>query len=99
MDQCFMRNIQLTTVDLCTVMGGQDEGQDGTGSGAARRETEVRVNIPFLGTPIHMRNVVEEPEAYLRCLDLMGKQQGLFSGTKRLTQRQEKFCLPIVSHG
>jgi len=89
-----MREIQLlSTVELSAVVGGLEDG-----SGGAKRETEFRVNIPIWGTPIQYRRVVEEPNAYLRCLDLMSRQGGLFSGPTTVTQRQEKFCLPMLAH-
>lgn len=81
----------FTSVDpdqLTAVSGGASvEGgvQIPAGSGTIKVDTATPANPQ-----------ATDPSAYLRCLDLVGKQSGFMESADNVARRQEKLCGPLL---
>jgi hypothetical protein len=77
--------LALTTIDLGDldrVSGGQQRSTNG----------EATVNTPAGSATVRGGQTVSEPNAYLRCLDLVGRQGGAMEAPNNIERRQQALC-------
>lgn len=83
--------ISVELEQLTAVSGGASiEGgvQTPAGSGTIKVDTATQPNPQ-----------ATDPSAYLRCLDLVGKQGGMFEAPNAMEARQERLCGPLLNRG
>ncbi|MBK9030262.1 MAG: hypothetical protein IPL61_02795 [Myxococcales bacterium] len=74
--------------DLTSVNGGvSGEGSLTVpgGSGTVKVDTATPANPQ-----------ASDPNAYIRCLDLVGKQGGMFEAPNAMAARQQQLCSPLL---
>lgn len=73
----------IDTADLTSIAGGVKAEGELTlpgGSGKAKVDTDSQQNT--------------DPSTYLRCMDLVKKQSGMFESNQTVEARQERQCAP-----
>lgn len=83
---------QFATIDLADlerVSGGQ-----GTTTTA-----EGTVNTPAGSATVRAGQQTNEPVAYNRCLELVGRQAGIMESPNNVERRQERLCSPLLRQG
>ncbi len=81
----------FTAIDpaqLTTVNGGV--------SGEATIKTPVGSGSLKLDTATPANPQAKDPNAYLRCLDLVGKQAGVMESADNVAKRQQQLCGPLL---
>jgi hypothetical protein len=73
---------------LATITGGEAPGTRTTTTGG-------EVDTPAGGGRIETTTTTTEPNAYLRCLDLVGRQAGYIESADNVARRQERLCGPL----
>ncbi|HKE14466.1 MAG TPA: hypothetical protein VKB80_06365 [Kofleriaceae bacterium] len=77
--------LALTTIDLGDldrVSGGQSRSTNG----------EATVSTPGGSATVRAGQTTTEPNAYLRCLDLVGRQAGVMESPNNVERRQQALC-------
>jgi hypothetical protein len=72
--------------DLDRVSGGQTRST----------EAEGTVNTPGGSATIRAGQSTTEPNSYLRCLDLVGRQGGMMESPNNVERRQQALCGPLL---
>lgn len=85
-------SIDLLALD--TVCGGADD-QPGTRT----TETGGGVTTPYGSANAKTSQTTSEPNAYLRCLDLVGRQSGVMESPNNVERRQQALCSPLLKQG
>jgi hypothetical protein len=95
MTQQAMREI----TDLSRVLGGRGarESDAAPGMTSPGRTTSLSFRLPLAGSLLSLNSTEQEPDVYLRCLGLVGRQAGVLSTTKTTTQRQVTLCSPLLA--
>jgi|JI7StandDraft_1071085.scaffolds.fasta_scaffold472548_2 hypothetical protein len=87
-----MSNFTSVELDQLTAVSGgasvEGSVQTPVGSGNLRVDTATAPNPQ-----------ASDPSAYLRCLDLVGKQGGMFEAPNAMEARQERLCSPLLNGG
>ena len=84
--------LALTTIDpgdLDRVSGGQERTTTAEGT----------INTPGGSATVKGGQTVKEPNAYLRCLDLVGRQGGYIESPDNIERRQKELCGPLLKQG
>lgn len=85
-----MSNFTHVELDQLTAVSGgasvEGSVQTPVGSGTLKVDTATAPNPQ-----------ASDPSAYLRCLDLVGKQGGMFEAPNAMEARQEKLCSPLLN--
>jgi hypothetical protein len=79
----------IDLADLECVSGGQ-----GTSTNA-----EGTVQTPAGSATIRAGQQTNEPNAYNRCLELVGRQAGMLESPNNVERRQERLCSPLLQQG
>lgn len=78
-------------------------GSDALSTIAGGVSGEASVTVPKGGATVKFDTATapnpqaSDPNAYLRCLDLVGKQGGVFEAPNAMAARQEKLCGPLLN--
>ena len=84
-----MSNFTSVELDQLTAVSGGTSVEGGlqtkVGSGNIKVDTATPPNPQ-----------ASDPSAYLRCLDLVGKQGGMMESADNVARRQEKLCGPLL---
>jgi hypothetical protein len=75
--------------DLERVSGGQ--GYSTTAEGTLK--------TPAGQATLKAGHQTQEPNAYLRCLDLVGRQGGMMESPNNVERRQKELCSPLLGQG
>lgn len=85
-----MANFSSVELDQLTAVCGGASIEGGietrAGSGTLKVDTATPPNPQ-----------ASDPNAYLRCLDLVGKQSGFMESADNVARRQEKLCGPLLT--
>lgn len=68
----------------------------GGASGEATIKTPVGSGTLKVDTATPANPQAKDPSAYLRCLDLVGKQAGMMESADNVAARQQKLCGPLL---
>jgi len=73
--------------DLDRVSGGQTRSTSAEGT----------ISTPGGSATVRAGQSTSEPNAYLRCLDLVGRQGGMMEAPNNVERRQQALCGPLLN--
>ncbi len=73
--------------DLDRISGGQQRSTSAEGT----------ISTPGGSATVRAGQSTQEPNAYLRCLDLVGRQGGMMESPNNVERRQQALCPPLLN--
>ena len=87
-----MSNFTTVELDQLTAVSGGTSVEAGIQTKVASGNVKVDTATP-------PNPQATDSSAYLRCLDLVGKQGGMFEAPNAMEARQERLCSPLLKGG